>query len=460
MQTILITGATGLIGSELVRHFFKLGFNLVLVGRNQKKLKKSFQIPCNFVEWDFKSQFPIECLQNVDHIIHLAGAPIAAKRWSRKVKKEIFDSRVISTSRLIEAVKSSQQKIKTIICSSAIGFYGDAGDAICTENSPVGKGFLGETAAAWENAFFDTGLKESGVRQVAVRTGIVLSLSGGAFSKMIAPFRIGLGGKIGSGTQWMSWIHIDDLVRLFETCVYNSAIIGPINGVSPTPIQNKHFTNQLNCFLKKPSFLSVPNIILRGILGEMSQLVLDSQRVVPTKALAQGFQFRFNTIDEVFKDLLGGYGNHLFKNFLWVPNSQKDVFDFFSDAKNLEKITPNWLNFRIVSMSTPEIQKGTLIKYKLKIKGLPFTWVTLISKWDNPNLFVDEQLKGPYKKWHHTHSFETIQKGTFIDDVVYYSLPFGQLGEFVAGGMVRNDIENIFMHRNEVIKQLFFLTKL
>lgn len=447
---ILMLGASGLIGREVALKLFSAGHQLVFIGRNSLLLKKKIGLPCAVFEWVdvTKDPFPTESLQGVDHVVHLAGEPIAERRWSASTKKRIVESRVVSTQKLVNAIieSHSSHRIQSIVCSSAIGFYGDAGNEFCDEQSLPGQGFLAETCVAWEQALFGP-ISQHAPRRVAIRTGIVLALQGGALDKMLPLMRAGFGGKLGGGKQWMSWIHIDDIVGIIEQSVFDKRIKGPINAVAPNPVPNSEFIKSLAHVLKKPSIFSVPTAALKLALGEMSHTVTDSQRVVPAVMLKNGYEFKFPKLQAALENLLADGAHHQFKVYQWIPKPVNTVFEFFSEAKNLERITPPWLHFHIDSMSTPTIEKDTMIYYRLKIKGLPATWHTHISQWKPPLQFVDEQRKGPYRKWHHTHQFFEVQSGTLVVDTVRYSLPFGVLGDMTASGYIGRDIESIFSFR-------------
>lgn len=450
MAKILMTGATGLIGRELALKLFLGGHQLAFIGRNPLAIKKKLGIPCEVFEWKdvVNDPFPLQSLQGVDHVVHLAGEPIAEHRWSTAVKKRIVDSRVASTQKLVNAIIETHEshRIQSIVCSSAIGFYGNAGNEICNEQSLPGNGFLAETCMAWEHALFGP-VSEFAPRRVAIRTGIVLALQGGALAKMLPLMRAGLGGKLAGGKQWMSWIHLDVIVGIIEQSIFDKKVKGPVNAVSPNPAQNEEFTKTLAHVLKKPSVFSVPTAALKIALGEMSHTVTDSQRVVPSVILKSGYEFKFPKLQGAFENLLDDGAHHQFKVYQWIPKPVDDVFEFFSEAKNLERITPPWLNFQITSMSTPVIQKDSMIYYRLKIKGVPATWHTHISQWKPPSQFVDEQKKGPYRKWHHTHQFVAVHSGTLVIDTVRYTLPLGALGDLTASGFVGRDVESIFSFR-------------
>jgi ligand-binding SRPBCC domain-containing protein len=286
-----------------------------------------------------------------------------------------------------------------------------------------------------------------------MRVGVVLAAMGGALDQMLPLFRAGVGGKLGSGRQWMSWIHLQDLVSLVVHAIQTPSLSGPINAVAPHPLRNADFSKALARAVGKSALLPAPGFALKLALGEMSQMILGGQRVRPAQALESGFVFQFPTLEDALGDLAPG--DEVFESLQWIPKKVEEVFPFFSEAKNLETLTPELLQFKIVAQSTPEIQEGTLIDYQLKVHGIPMHWRTRIEEWKPGVQFVDTQLKGPYSRWHHNHRFESLQGGTLLSDRVLYRLPGGGMGSLMAGSKVRSDVRQIFEYRREKIEKLF-----
>ena len=231
-------------------------------------------------------------------VVHLAGEPVA-QRWTAAAKERIMNSRVEGTRRLVAALR--QQPPAVLISASAIGYYGSRGDEIVTEDSPPASDFLGQVAVAWEQEA--RAAEEFGVRVVTPRIGVVLGRGGGALPKMALPFRFGVGGRLGDGKQWTSWIHLDDLIALVEFSIATTAVSGAVNAVAPNPVTNADFTRELAAALHRPAIFPVPAAALKLLLGEMSQVVLASQRVIPEAALRAGFQFRFTEIGEALRQI-------------------------------------------------------------------------------------------------------------------------------------------------------------
>jgi uncharacterized protein (TIGR01777 family) len=456
---ILITGATGLIGKEIGKKLIDSGHHLVVTSRNKTRALAELPFPAEVVEWKGHHEaFPQAALIDVEAVINLAGESIASGRWNKKRKKEIYDSRILGTRRLVEAVQLSQKngtsKVQHFLSASAIGIFGNAGDKNLVEDGPQGSDFLAKVCSDWEREAMKLSIT---VRVVTPRIGIVLSRQGGALLKMLPIFNLGIGGAIGSGKQWMSWIDLHDLVSIFHFCLENKTITGPVNAVAPAPASNKAFSLQLAQSLHKRLFFPVPGIILKVMLGEMSTLVLSSQRVVPKKLQDAGFNFKFPelkpSLDAITAPLLAGQKELLAEQ--WIPQKPEEVFHFFSNELNLEKLTPPFLNFKVLGKSTDQIQESTLIDYKLSLYGIPLSWRTKIEVWDENKQFVDMQLKGPYKKWHHTHDFIPYAGGTLLRDTVLFKLPMGFLGEVFSGPKVQSDVTKIFAFRRQIIFKEF-----
>ena len=352
---------------------------------------------------------------------------------------------------MVNAIEGAAGRIKILITASAIGIYGDGGDNTLTERSKFSEGFLGKLCQDWEQE-----AKKSSCRNVQFRFGIVLANDSRALKKMLPIFENGFGGPLSSGNQWMSWVHIEDVVGITMKTLHDPKLAGQINVVSPEPVRNREFTKLLASALKVKAILPVPKIALRLVLGEMAGVVLSSQKDIPEKAVANNYTFKFTNLDEAFSSLFSwkeSCHDRLFEQQQWTPKPLNDVFDFFSDVKNLEELTPPLLNFRVVGKSTENIQEGTKIDYKLKIHGVPAKWTSLITNWQPMTQFADVQLKGPYAKWHHLHLFRSLAGGVLIEDKVVYRLPFSRFGGNFLHKFIRKDVKTIFSYRRKRIKE-------
>jgi uncharacterized protein len=292
-----VSGASGLIGRALCRRLQAEGHSVTAFGRSRVD-----GLP--WVDWDLLSGIDdAESLSGLNAFVHLAGESIAEGRWTESRKSLIRDSRVTGTRHLVKAMESAREVPRILIGASAVGFYGNRGEESLTEESPPGDGFLADVCRAWEAETLQA--RRVGARVVLARTGIVLSGDGGALHKMLTPFRLGVGGRLGSGEQYMSWIHIEDQVGLLLHALEDDRIQGPLNCVSPDPVTNAEFTKVLAGVLKRPALFPVPVTALRLALGEMAKpLLLDGQRVLPRKATDTGFSFRFPRLRDALSHLL------------------------------------------------------------------------------------------------------------------------------------------------------------
>jgi uncharacterized protein (TIGR01777 family) len=258
------------------------------------------------VQWHERGSIEPRVLIDVDALVHLAGRNVAT-RWTERAKREIFDSRVTGTRVLAEAVAESFRrtgKPSIFISASAIGYYGNRGDEVLTEDSPSGGGFLAEVVRRWEDATLPA--RNAGVRVFMPRIGLVLSRDGGALKKMLVPFRLGLGGKIGSGEQWISWITLTDLVRVCLRALDDASIAGVYNAVTPQPVKNRHFVEALGAAVHRPTFLPLPGFVVRTIFGRMGvETILGSSRVIPMKLQNIDFRFEYPELDIAMERVLG-----------------------------------------------------------------------------------------------------------------------------------------------------------
>jgi uncharacterized protein (TIGR01777 family) len=293
----LITGASGFIGSKLVKMLLSQGHSVNYLGRRRST---SLDSRAAFHCWDAGKKPPLNSVPTVDAILHLAGEPVA-QRWTREVKERIYNSRVEGTRKLVSAIGELQHKPAVLITASAVGYYGDRGDEVLTEDSAPGKDFLAQLCVDWEKEAIRA--HEFGVRGVRIRIGIVLGRDGGALKQMLMPFRIGIGGRLGNGRQWMPWIHVDDLLRLFVFAAENTAIEGALNGSSPEPVTNAEFTRHLARALHRPAIFPVPKFALKIAFGELANFMLASARVVPEASTRSGFKFAYPELGAAFETL-------------------------------------------------------------------------------------------------------------------------------------------------------------
>ena len=297
-MNITVTGGTGFIGKGLVERLLADGHAVHIVGRSPRTA-----LPPNtrFSLWDaMAGEPPVECLEEADAVVHLAGEPIA-QRWTPEIKRRILASRVDGTRHLVQGIGRRDRPLPVLVSVSGIDYYGSRGDEILTEDSTAGRGFLPDVCVGWEREARKA--EQLGARVMVLRFGLVLG-PGGALAKMLPPFKMGLGGRLGDGQQWMSWIHAADVVNLIAFVLEQPSVKGPVNATSPNPARNADFTQALARVLRRPAILPVPLFGLRLLFGEMSEVLLASHRVLPKAAEAAGFKFGFPDLGPALKHLL------------------------------------------------------------------------------------------------------------------------------------------------------------
>ena len=303
MKKVIVTGATGLIGKKLIQALLDRNDEVIIFSRDIKKAKSIFPVVKQFIEWDYHHPEKWKSnLENSDAVVHLAGLNLFAKRWNDEFKKSIIESRQVSTKNLVEAIKLCNKKPEVFISASGIGYYGDCRDNLLTEEFPNGNDFLAEVCKIWESE--SAKLDTANVRSVQIRTGLVLTPEDGALKQMLLPFKLFIGGHLGNGKQWASWLHIDDIIGIYLHAIDNQNLSGAVNAASPTPVRMKEFAKTLGKVLNRPSFFPVPKFVLKLVVGEAVEVVTASQRVIPDKLVKSGYQFKFTNLEETMRDLL------------------------------------------------------------------------------------------------------------------------------------------------------------
>ena len=295
---ILITGGTGLIGRHLCAALLGAGHQLTVLSRNPSSVKKK----CGDAVTSFSSLSQWDETQIFDAIINLAGEPIVDARWTDSRKQTLWNSRVALTQQLVERIRCAEHKPVVLLSGSAIGYYGNRSDQVLGESATCAKDFAAQLCEAWENAAQQA--SSLGVRVCLLRTGLVLSRHGGLLGRMLLPFKFGLGARLGNSRQWMSWVHIDDLIAMVLRLLESPEVAGPINVTSPEPVTNGEFTSTLAHALHRPALFAAPSGLLKSVLGERADMLLGGQRVLPTRITAQGFRFAYPRLDMALQSLL------------------------------------------------------------------------------------------------------------------------------------------------------------
>ena len=301
---VFITGGTGLIGSALVLRLRERSESPVVLSRDRSAALTKLGADVEIIEGDSASGGEWEqVIGTCDAVVNLAGESIFAHRWNERVKARIRDSRVQSTQRIVAAVGRATNRPRVFVNASAVGYYGFHDDEELTEADGPGEDFLARSCVEWEAAARQ--LEPIGVPLVIVRIGVVLSTAGGALTQMLTPFKLGVGGPVGNGRQWTSWVHIDDLIGIILHALDQEHVTGVINGTAPEPVTNRQFSKALGRALGRPSFFRVPGFILRARFGQVAEIITQGQRVLPKRTVELGYQFRYSTIDSALADLVG-----------------------------------------------------------------------------------------------------------------------------------------------------------
>ena len=306
MMKVAITGATGFVGSRLVERLQAEGHQVMVLTREADRARQVFPA-ATFPNLQIQAYTPLEsgdwqqAISGCEGVVNLAGAPIAEGRWTAERKQEILESRTIGTQKIVEAIAQAQAKPTVLVNSSAIGYYGTSETATFDESSPAGDDFLAQVCQGWEAEAMK--VKASGTRLVILRTGIVLGM-GGVVAKMLTPFRLFAGGPLGTGRQWFSWIHREDMVNLILAALTQLAIEGVYNATAPTPVRMAEFCQVLGQLLRRPSWLPVPDFALEALLGEAAKVVLEGQQVLPKRTQATGFTYQYSTLKQALEEVL------------------------------------------------------------------------------------------------------------------------------------------------------------
>ena len=299
---VTVTGATGLIGAKLISQLRARGEEVTVLSRNPGSAREKLGSGWDVVRWDpNEGAAPREALDGRDAVVHLAGEPVA-QRWSAKVKERILQSREVGTRNLVAGLRAAEPRPTVLVSSSAVGFYGPHGDEELPESTSPGSDFLARVCVVWEREA--DAASEAGIRVVKVRTGVVLDRAGGALKTMLPPFKLGVGGPVAGGRQFMPWVHADDVVGIYLRAIDDESWSGAVNASAPTPVTNKTFSRALGKALKRPAFAPVPAAAIKLLYGDMAEIVTKGQRAVPERTLALGYDFRHPDLGKALADAL------------------------------------------------------------------------------------------------------------------------------------------------------------
>jgi uncharacterized protein (TIGR01777 family) len=476
---VFITGATGFVGRALTLQLLGAGHEVVAWVRDVDRARSSLGDGVELVDASGRTAALEAAIAGTDAVINLAGEPIVGKRWSRARKAQLVESRVAHTDAVVSAIRAARLRgggPSVLVSASAIGYYGDRGDEVLAETSPAGPDgdFLATLCDRWERAAENA--RDSGVRVVTLRVGIVLGREGGALATMAPMFRAGIGGRIGSGRQWMSWIHLHDLVNMIDTALGDERWSGPINAVAPAPVENRQFARALGGALERPVVLRVPSLLLKTIYGEAATTLLSSQRVEPARLRKLGFRWRHADLSLALHHAIGPHrgpritartdhpandyldrrgARYLLKHESMLDAPIDEVVPFFSRAENLGVLTPPWMGFAVLTPTPIPMAEATEIDYRIALGPVSMRWKTVIDAWDAGQRFVDSQARGPYRSWWHEHSFEPVGDRTRMVDRVWYSPPLGFLGRIAHWAFIESTLTRIFAYRSERVSLRF-----
>ena len=475
---VLITGATGFIGRALVPILRREGHQLIALVRSVERARSLLGAEVEVVPLSAGTNALRAGLERSDAVVNLAGEAIMGGRWTEARRQLLVESRLHLTKQLVSAIAEARPRPRTLISGSAVGYYGDRGSEVLRESSPHGSDFLARLCVEWEAAARSA--EDSGLRVVTLRTGVVLGRDGGVLAQMLPPFRLGVGGPVGSGRQYMPWIHLDDLVRIIATALKDDRYAGPVNGAAPEQATSREFARALGRALHRPAVLPVPALALKVIFGEASSVLLGSQRIEPRRLRELGFTYSFPLLDHALADIVHTGDveinpvrssaelhepveddylrkrrpTHELRTRTVLDTPLEEAFAFFSQTDNLGLITPAAMRFEIQG-GAAAITNGATIDYRLRVGPMPIRWRTRIAKWEPPHCFIDLQELGPYRCWWHKHTFSAQGSRTVMEDHVYYAPPFGALGRLANRWFIVPKLRQIFGYRRDVIRLRF-----
>jgi hypothetical protein len=467
---VFVTGATGFIGRALIPRLQRDGHAVVASVRAPARARGLLGAEVELVHAETAPDGLVAAIEGSDAVVNLAGEPLMGRRWTAARRAVLEKSRIKVTEQLVRAMAEAKTRPRVFVSGSAVGYYGDRADERLTEASSGGDDFLAQLCRRWEHAAQDAERVGVGVRVVLLRTGVVLGRAGGALAQMLPPFQLGVGGPIGSGTQYLPWIHLHDLVKIIAVALVDDRYRGPVNGVAPEQATNRTFARALGRALHRPAMLPVPALALKAIFGEAATVLLASQRVEPRALEQLEFAFDLPTLESALEDIVGGtavaispaqkrpegagQARYELRARTVIEAPLEDTFAFFSKASNLGLITPAAMRFAIQG-HVPPMTTGATIDYRVRVGPLPVRWRTRITTWEPGRRFADLQEKGPYRFWWHEHTFQAAGPRTVMEDRVYYTPPLGLVGRLANRLFIRSTLRKIFQYRGDVIRLRF-----
>ena len=465
---VFMTGATGFIGRALIPRLQRDGHAVVAWVRSPARARGLLGAEVELVHADTTRGGLVAAIERSDAVVNLAGEPLMGGRWTAARRAVLERSRIAVTEQLVQAMAEVNTCPRVFISGSAVGYYGDRGDEPLTEASSGGEDFLARLCRRWESAAVDA--ERLGARVVLLRTGVVLGRAGGALAQMLPPFQFGVGGPVGSGTQYLPWIHLHDLVKIIAVALVDDRYRGPVNGVAPEQATSRAFARALGRALYRPAILPLPALALKVIFGEAATVLLASQRVDPRVLREHQFAFDFPTLDSALEDIVGGTAvaisparsrpdgageaRYELRARTVIDAPLEQTFAFFSKAANLGVITPAAMRLSIQGR-VPPMAAGAVIDYRVHVGRVPVRWRTRITKWEPGRSFADLQEAGPYRFWWHEHTFRADGPRTVMEDRVYYTPPLGLFGRLANRVFIRSTLRKIFRYRGDVIRLRF-----